>query len=75
MGHTVVIRHEGGYVTKYSSLAKEVSVAPGDTVTLGQTIGTVGTSALLENAVGEHVHFSVTCDGVAVDPAEFLPAQ
>ena len=72
MGMTVVIRHAGGYVTRYASLAKEVSVAPGDKVQLGQPIGTVGTSALLENAVGEHVHFSVTCNDKAVDPARFL---
>lgn len=72
MGMTVVIRHAGGYVTKYASLAEEVSVAPGDKVQLGDPIGTVGTSALLENAVGEHVHFSVTCNDKAVDPAEFL---
>jgi murein DD-endopeptidase MepM/ murein hydrolase activator NlpD len=72
MGMTVVIRHAGGYVTKYASLAKEVTVAPGDKVLLGQQIGTVGTSALLENAVGEHVHFSVTCNDKAVDPARFL---
>ena len=71
MGMTVVIRHAGGYVTKYASLAKEVTVAPGDKVLLGQQIGTVGTSALLENAVGEHVHFSVTCNDEAVDPMTF----
>lgn len=72
MGMTVVIRHAGGYVTRYASLAKEVSVAPGDKVLLGQAIGSVGTSALLENAVGEHVHFSVSHNDKAVDPAEFL---
>ena len=72
MGMTVVSRHTGGYVTKYASLAKEVSVAPGDQVRLGQQIGTVGTSALLENAVGEDVHFSVTCNDQAVDRAQFL---
>ena len=72
MGMTVVIRHDGGYTTKYASLAQEVSVAPGDKVTAGQTIGCVGTNALLENAVGEHVHFSVSCDGTLVDPMEFL---
>lgn len=72
MGMTVVIRHDGGYTTKYASLAQEVSVAPGDKVTAGQSIGCVGTTALLENAVGEHVHFSVSCDGTLVDPMEFL---
>ena len=72
MGMTVVIRHEGGYTTKYASLASDVPVAPGNTVTAGQTIGYVGATAMLENAIGDHVHFSVSCDGTLVDPAEFL---
>jgi murein DD-endopeptidase MepM/ murein hydrolase activator NlpD len=72
MGMTVVIRHEGGYMTKYASLGETVSVAPGDKVKLGQQIGTVGVSALLESAVGDHVHFSVTCNDEPVDPAAFL---
>ena len=72
MGTTVVIRHEEGYTTKYSCLAEEVTVAAGDTVTVGQQIGCVGTTALLESALDPHVHFSVTCDNEVVDPAEFL---
>lgn len=72
MGTTVVIRHDEDYTTSYSSLASDVSVAPGDTVELGQVIGTVGNTALLESAIGDHVHFSVSCGGEAVDPAEFL---
>ncbi len=72
MGTTVVIRHEGGYTTTYASLDAKVSVAAGDTVTAGQAIGTVGTTALLETAIGEHLHFSVSCNGKYVDPAEFL---
>ena len=72
MGTTVVIRHEDGYTTKYSCLAQEVMVAAGDTVTMGQQIGCVGTTALLESALDPHVHFSVTCDNDVVDPAEFL---
>ena len=72
MGTTVVIRHEDGYTTKYSCLAQEVMVAAGDTVTMGQQIGCVGTTALLESALDPHVHFSVTCDNEVVDPAEFL---
>ena len=72
MGMTVVIRHEDGYVTCYSSLSEEVTVKAGDTVERGQTIGYVGNSALLENAIGDHVHFSVTCNDEPMDPAEFL---
>ncbi len=72
LGMTVVIVHSGGYTTRYASLAETVSVSPGEQVKAGQTIGYVGCSALLESAVGDHVHFSVTCNGQSVDPAEFL---
>ncbi len=72
MGMTVVIHHDGGYTTQYASLSEDVKVAPGDPVTAGQTIGYVGASALLENAIGDHVHFSVSCNGEAIDPSEFV---
>ncbi len=72
MGQTVVIRHADGYTTKYSSLGEEVSVQPGQTVTAGQAIGTVGNTALMESAIGDHIHFAVTCNGASVDPEVFL---
>jgi len=72
MGTTVVIRHEGGYTTSYSSLSEDVKVSPGDTVTVGQIIGSVGQTALLEYTIGDHLHFSVTANGEAMDPEDFL---
>ena len=72
MGVTVVIRHEGGYVSVYSSLAEELSVKAGDSITCGQVIGTVGDTALMESAIGEHLHFSVTCNDESMDPADFF---
>ena len=72
MGTTVVIRHDGGYTTVYSSLDQEVAVSTGDTVVLGQAIGCVGTTALLENTLEPHVHFSVTYRDADMDPVEFL---
>ena len=72
MGTTVVIRHDGGYVTTYSSLDPELSVATGDTVTLGQTIGKVGKSALMETALGDHVHFCVMLNDTEIDPEDFF---
>ena len=72
MGTTVVIRHEGGYTTRYCSLSSGAAVSAGQTVTMGQTIGTVGSTALMENALGDHVHFSVTKDDEPVDPMAFL---
>ena len=71
MGMTLVIHHEGDYTTTYASL-EEVSVKAGDTVTAGQAIGTVGSTALMESAIGDHLHFAVTCQGKPLDPAEFL---
>ena len=72
MGMTVVIKHDGGYTTKYASLGDEISVKAGDNVTAGQKIGTVGATALLETAIGDHLHFSVSCNGTVVDPMDFL---
>ena len=72
MGTTVVIRHEGGYTTRYSSLDPSVSVSAGESVAMGQTIGAVGTSALMENALGHHVHFAVSKNDESLDPLEFL---
>ena len=72
MGYTVEIRHEGGYTTRYASLAEAVSVQEGDTVKLGQVIGCVGDTALVESVIGHHVHFSVTYQDAPMDPADFL---
>ena len=72
LGTTVVIRHEDGYVTMYSSLDADVTVSAGETVEMGQPIGYVGSSALLENAIGDHVHFCVTQNDCSVDPAKFF---
>lgn len=72
LGYTVVIRHSGGYTTRYSSLREDLCVAPGDTVTLGQTIGYAADTALVETVMGSHVHFSVSCQDQPIDPADFL---
>ena len=72
MGHTVVIRHNDGYTTCYSSLSEEVSVKPGDQVTMGDTIGYAADSAIVESTLGSHVHFSVTHYDEPLDPEEFL---
>ena len=75
MGTTVVIHHDGGYVTVYSSLGAELSVSAGDQVLMGQAIGCVGNTALLESAIGDHLHFSVSCNDEAMDPLDFLKSE
>jgi len=71
-GHTVVVRHRDGYTTRYASLSQDIPVAAGDSVTMGQTIGYVSDSAIVESTMGGHVHFSVTCYDEDMDPREFL---
>ena len=72
MGHTVVIRHNDGYTSCYGSLSDQITVKPGDKVTMGQTIGYAGDSAIVESTLGSHVHFSVSRYDQPMDPAEFL---
>lgn len=72
LGHTVTIRHSDGYTTCYSCLTEDILVQPGDRVTMGQAIGYAGESAIVETALGSHVHFSVTHYDEPMDPAQFL---
>ena len=72
LGTTVVISHPEGYETVYSNLAAMPAVSAGMQVTAGDTIGSVGETALLESASSPHLHFSVRQDGQSVDPAKFV---
>lgn len=72
LGTTVVLQHSDGCRTTYASLAPELPVKFGQRVDAGQLIGAVGTSAAGETAAGPHLHFSVTQNGVPMDPMEYL---
>ena len=72
MGTTVVIDHGDGCQTTYANLQAQPTVKVGDTVSAGQIIGAVGTTAAAESAQPPHLHFAVTRDGDAVDPDQFL---
>ena len=72
LGTTVIINHPDGHVSQYSNLAVMPAVSAGDTVLAGDTIGAVGTTALLEIADEPHLHFTVYANGDTIDPAEFI---
>lgn len=72
LGTTVVINHPDGHVSQYSNLAVMPTVSAGDSVEAGQTIGSVGQTALLELADEPHLHFAVYANGDTIDPAEFI---
>lgn len=72
LGTTVVLQHADGTRTTYASLSPELNVKFSERVEAGQLIGAVGSSAVGEAAAGPHLHFSVTKDGIAMDPMEYL---
>ena len=72
LGKTVRVSHSGGYVTRYANLSEAVAVTVGQSVKAGDTLGTVGTTALLETGAEPHLHFAVFKNNVSVDPEKFL---
>ncbi len=74
-GTTVVIHHGGGLRSIYSNLAETPTVAVGDSVLMGDTIGSVGQTALAEIGDVTHLHFEMTLDGETVDPRDYLPVR
>ena len=72
MGTTVVIAHDGGYATRYSSLQKDVPVTQGQQVAAGEVIGYVGSTSAAESRMGSHLHFSVSRDGAVIDPHDYV---
>ncbi len=75
VGNTVILRHPNGWATYYTHLAT-LAVRPGDHVTSGEPIGTIGASP--EDAARvRHLHFEMWKGGTragAVDPAPYLAA-
>ena len=68
LGTVVVIDHGAGLETLYSHL-DTLAVAPGQQVSAGQTLGTVGSTG---DVTGSHLHFEVRDWGEIVDPGKYL---
>jgi murein DD-endopeptidase MepM/ murein hydrolase activator NlpD len=69
-GRMVEIDHGNGLSTRYGHLS-EINVKVGDTIKIGQVIGTVGSTG---RSTGPHLHYETRIDGEAVDPQKFLRA-
>ena len=72
LGTTIVIGHDDGCVTYYQNLAATPVVSAGDKVEAGQTIGSVGRTALLEVGQDAHLHFAVRKNGASIEPETFV---
>ena len=71
-GLTIVIEHDDTYQTVYSNLLTSEFVVEGETVEKGQSIGTVGNSAVFEIADEPHLHFEILKDSIAIDPSIYI---
>lgn len=68
-GNYTVIDHGNGMTTAYAHQLERL-VKVGDTVTVGQVIGLVGSTG---NSTGPHLHLEVRVNGSLVNPRSYLP--
>lgn len=71
-GLTIVIEHESSFQTIYSNLLTSEFVVEGEKVEKGQSIGTVGNTAVFEIADEPHLHFEILKDSIQVDPSIYI---
>ena len=71
-GLTIVIEHSNNMQTVYSNLLTSEFVVEGEKVEKGQSIGTVGNTAVFEIADEPHVHFEILKDSIPEDPSIYI---
>lgn len=71
-GLTIVIEHSNNFQTVYSNLLTSEFVVEGEKVEKGQSIGTVGNTAVFEIVDEPHLHFEILKDSLQVDPSIYL---
>ncbi len=67
-GIMIELDHGGGYLSRYGH-ASRASVAVGQRVSAGQTIGYIGMTG---NTTGPHLHFEIHAAGEKVNPLRYL---
>lgn len=71
-GLTIIIEHSNGFETRYCNLLTTEFVSEGEEVKAGQTIGTVGDSAIYEIVDECHLHFEILKNSENVNPCEYI---
>ena len=74
-GTTVVTERADGLRCTYANLESIPTVNVGDSVSAGDTIGSVGDSAGCESAQESHLHLSVSVSGQSASPLDYLPQK
>jgi murein DD-endopeptidase MepM/ murein hydrolase activator NlpD len=67
-GKATIIDHGWGVYTGYWHQTEQL-VSVGDTVTVGQVIGTIGATG---RVTGPHLHWEVWVNGVPVNPMQWV---
>lgn len=67
LGNLVIVRHTDGKVSRYASL-DEIKVKEGQVLQKGDTIGTVGSTMLLECGETAHLHYELWSEDQPTDP-------
>jgi len=68
-GNMVYLDHGQGLISLYAHM-HTINVKPGDKITKGQVIGTVGETG---RVTGPHLHLAIIANQTTVDPLLFLP--
>ncbi len=71
-GLTVIVEHSAGFQTIYSNLLTAEFIVEGEQVTQGQTLGTIGSTAVFEIADESHLHFEMLLNSEYVDPSLYI---
>lgn len=74
-GVCVEVSHHDGLTAVYCGLEDGVTLSAGDSVKLGDLIGTVGTGEGFESALGPHLHLELRDGEKALDPMEYIPVE
>lgn len=74
MGRCLAIKHGGEAYTIYKNLKSEhpEGIVVGASVKMGDAIGTVGETAMVEVATDPHLHVEMTVNGIQVDPTAYF---
>ena len=71
-GITVIIEHVNGFETRYANLLTAEFVKEGEEIKKGQTIGTIGNTAIFEIVDTPHLHFEILKNGEYIDPTQII---
>lgn len=74
MGRCLAIKHGGEAYTIYKNLKAEhpEGIVVGASVKMGDAIGTVGETAMVEVSTDPHLHLEMTVNGIQVDPTAYF---